>query len=222
MIPTPSFLARTSHNLLLGSLLALGLSGCGASPQSIGEAEQPITADDAADGAESVPACALGSAPDTASTDECQATARGLCFATTEAACACAGCGTDECALAESFPVQAFCPAQGGGSDPSEPTSSDPNAPVSSDPTGGGSNGHPGAGAGTPGCDGPGQTEPSEPSAPAACADGVPRDPDGNQPCDFMVGEACFDSSELACACAGCSEGQCVVLESYPAQIRCE
>jgi hypothetical protein len=227
MIPTPSFLARTGHNLLLGSLLALGLAGCGASPQSIGEAEQPISADDDADGSES-DACAVGSAAGTASTDECQAIARGLCFATAEAACACAGCGSDECGLAESFPPQAFCPPQGGDSDPDEPsdpngpTSSDPHAPVSSGPTGGGSSGYPGTGAGAPGCGEPGQTDPSEPNAPAACSEGVPRDTDGNQPCDFMVGDACFDSSELACACAGCSEGQCLVLESYPAQIRCQ
>jgi hypothetical protein len=233
MIPTTSFLSRTGHNLLLGSLLALGLVGCGASPQSIGEKEQPITANDPADGSESAEGCALGSDPDTASTEECQATARGLCFATTDAACACAGCGSDECVLAESFPVQAFCSAPGGGSDPDHPdgsTSSDPDAPVSNEPTGGGSSGYPGTGAttpgnpgaGTPGCGEPGQTEPSEPSAPAACNDGVPRDLGGDAPCDFIVGDACFDSSEIACACAGCGEGQCLVLESYPAQIRCQ
>jgi hypothetical protein len=230
MITTPSFLSRTGQTLLLGSLLALGLAGCGASPQSIGETEQPITANDGTEDSEGAQACALGSDPGTASTEECQATARGLCFATTEAACACAGCGGDECILAESFPVQAFCATQGGGSDPDGSTSSDPDAPVSSEPTGGGSSGHPGTGpttpgnpgAGTPGCGEPGQTDPSEPSAPAACSDGVPRDLDVNAPCDFMVGDACFDSSELACACAGCGEGQCLVLESYPAQIRCQ
>jgi hypothetical protein len=230
MLTTSSLLARTSHTFVLGGLLALGLGGCGASPQTIGETEQPISAGDAADASETAAACALGGAPATASTDDCQAVARGLCFATAEAACACAGCASEGCALAESFPVQAFCPTPGDGSDPNEPPSSDPDAPVSSGATGGGSSSHPGTGhtspgypgAGSAGCGAPAPPDPSDPSTPAACSDGVPRDPDGNQPCDFVVGEACFDSSEAACACAGCSEGQCLVLESYPAQVRCQ
>lgn len=39
--------------------------------------------------------------------------------------------------------------------------------------------------------------------------------------CGFRVGECCFHEQAPACREAGC-EDTCVVLESYPAQIRCE
>jgi hypothetical protein len=232
----PSFSTRTTRGLLLGSLLALGLAACGASPAPIGESEQPITAGDEAGAGEgdsgppTTAACASGTAADSPAAN-CQIVARGLCFADAEAACACAGCGTDTCAIAESFPEQAFCPSSGGGSDPDGSTSDDPNAPVGSEPQGGGSSGYPGSSSpgfpgdgsdGSPGCGEPGQTDPSPPSPPSACGEGVARDPSGVERCDFIVDGSCFDSSASACACAGCSEDGCMVLESYPAQIRCQ
>ena len=39
--------------------------------------------------------------------------------------------------------------------------------------------------------------------------------------CDFVVGEDCFTEQDAACKAAGCTPENCVVLESYPAQIRC-
>jgi hypothetical protein len=226
MITTSSSILQLSKTLALASLLTLGLQACGSNPAPLGESQQPIT-DEGSDEAENT-ACAGGVAAADASEGQCTITARGLCFASRQEACACAGCGLDECAIGESFPEQAFCPSSGGGSDPDRPVSDDPDAPVSSDP-GDGVTGSPGSGTepaqpgggsdGSPGCGAPGQTEPAVPTTPVACEDGHAADADGR--CDFVVGNACFDSAESACACAGCELGQCLVLESYPAQARC-
>jgi hypothetical protein len=202
--------------------------------RTLGESEQPIAAGDTGEsGADPLEpnACAGGAAESDAAVGECQFVARGLCFSTSEAACACAGCGADDCAIAESFPAQAFCPSS-GSPDPDGSTSDDPNTPVSSDPHGGGSNGYPGTGepqgggsngsVGSAGCGDAGHGGQVDPSQPAACSAGVPRDPTGGVRCDFIVGEACFDSAASACTCAGCAADHCLVLESYPAQIRCE
>jgi hypothetical protein len=226
MNPIVSSLIHTTHAVLFGSLLSFTLAACGSSAEPMGESEQPISAGDSdaqEDSANS--ACAEGIAPEEATPAQCQVTARALCFASAEAACACQGCGRDECVLAESFPAQAVCP--GGGNDPdpdgTDSDSSDPNTPVSSGPIGGGSNGSSGTGVepGNLGCGAPGQTEPSEPSPPAACADGVAPDTGSERPCDFVVAGSCFDDADSACACAGCAPGQCLILESYPAQITC-
>src|SRR5262245_9368035 len=91
---------------LLFGLLALGLAGCGSSSEPIGESEQPITQDDSneTDGeqaaADSAEACALGTPVQGPFGEDCQVIARGLCFATAEAACACGGCALDTCAIA--------------------------------------------------------------------------------------------------------------------------
>jgi len=220
MTPSTSIL-KLSKKLTFAGLFALGLA-CGASPEEpIGETHQPISQD--GDDGSNPAACAGGVAPADAAAGACTITARALCFSTREAACACAGCGLDECAFAESFPEQAVCPSGGSSDDPDAPSSDDPDAPVSSDPgdvsgsLGGGSQpGQPGGGSsGNPGCGTPGP----DPDAPSACDDGRPADAEGR--CDFVVGGACFDSAEGACACAGCELDECLVLESYPAQIRC-
>jgi hypothetical protein len=203
------------------SCLAFALSACGAAPASIGDSEQPFTAGDRDDaGGEegsSSDACAGGVDVYTAATGECPFVARGLCFSTSERACSCAGCGLPECAIAESFPAQAFCPSSGGGANPDGSTSDDPNTGVSDHPRGDGSNGSSGdvggGSSGSPGC--------ADPSVPA-CSAGVQRDPTGAERCDFIVGETCFDSAASACACAGCAADRCRILESYPAQISCE
>src|SRR4051812_27292050 len=148
MNPIASSFIQSTRTLTLGCLLALGVGACGSSAEPpLGESEQPITADD---GDESADACAGGTPAQGDPAPSCQVVAHGLCFETAEAACACAGCGSDECLIAESFPAQAFCPASGddGGGDP--------NAPVSSGPIGSGTNGSSGDGStSVPGCAGP-------------------------------------------------------------------
>jgi hypothetical protein len=216
MIPHPLSLipSLAIGRVWLASSLAYLLSACGAPSAPIGDTEQPFAAGDRNDesGQEeaSSDACADGVAGADPAIGDCPIVARELCFSTPEAACTCAGCGLSKCAIAESFPAQAICPGSGGGSDPDGSTSDDPNTPVSSAPQGGGSNGSSGN---SPGC--------TDPAAPV-CSGGVPRDPTGADRCDFIVGDTCFDSAANACACAGCGEDRCLVLESYPAQIRCE
>lgn len=189
---------------LLG--IVLSLSACAGSSDAVGSGSQPITEGESPDDAEeggAAAACAEGVAPSEA--EDCQVVANGLCFPTAEAACACDGCELAECAIAESFPLQAFCQdsEQPGGSEPDEPVSDD----------GGGSDG-------SGSCDGePGGGSDPHPGG-EACEAGVAREaPDA--PCDFIVGELCFSSGDAACACAGCEAEACLVLESYPAQIRC-
>lgn len=65
----------------------------------------------------------------------------------------------------------------------------------------------------------PPQLEPPPPD-PGPCVngrlwDGKPVD------CSYEHGGCCYDSAGRACEAAGCADGQCAVLESYPAQIRC-
>jgi hypothetical protein len=225
---TPSFSSSTFAlcTLTFGGWLALGLLACGDSPAPIGETQQRFAAADDTDSAagDESPsdACAGGIAPEDVAEGQCLVTARALCFSSPDAACACAGCGSAECALAESFPPQAVCPGT-PGSDPDGPTSDDPNTPAGSPPQGGGSSGDPGSsppGGGSDGSNGCGQ--PGHTSEPSACDAGVPSDPTGVERCDFIAGDACFESAAIACACAGCAEERCVVLESYPAQIRCQ
>lgn len=51
-------------------------------------------------------------------------------------------------------------------------------------------------------------------------------DPDApvsdTDPCNFVVNGVCFTAGDDACACAGCAPDRCLVLESYPAQVRCQ
>jgi hypothetical protein len=190
---------------LLGIIVSL--SACAGSSDPVGGGSQPITEgeppEDGEEGSASE-ACAGGVAPSEA--ENCQVVANGLCFVTAEAACACDGCDISECAIAESFPLQAFCQdsEQPGGSDSDEPVSDDGDG---SDDSSGSCGGEPGGG--------------SDPHPGGeACEAGVPR-PSPDVPCDFIVGELCFDSGDAACACAGCEADACLVLESYPAQIRC-
>lgn len=204
-----SSMLQITRTLAVASLLALGLAACGSTPAPIGESQQPISDEGSEDSDDS--ACADGVDPEQASAGQCTITARNLCFVSREAACACAGCGLDECAIAESFPEQAVCPSGNSSSDPDQPVSDDPDAPVGNEP-GGGSDGDPGCGTG-------GGGEPGNPGAPSACDAGRAAAAEGR--CDFVVGDACFDSAESACACAGCELDRCLVLESYPAQISC-
>ena len=144
MITRPFSILQLTQTLAVASLLALGAAACGSNPAPIGESQQPISADGSEESDDA--ACAGGVAAAEAGEGQCTITARGLCFSSREAACACAGCGLDECAIGESFPEQAFCPSSGGGSDdPDGPVSDDPDAPVSDEP-GGGSDGNPGCG----------------------------------------------------------------------------
>lgn len=40
------------------------------------------------------------------------------------------------------------------------------------------------------------------------------------QDCGFVVNDCCYATGDAACAAAGCPD-TCMILESYPAQIRC-
>jgi len=141
-------------DVFAASLLLLGVA-CASNSEPIGQSQQPVSND----GSESADdtACAAALTGAEAGEGECTITARGLCFSSREAACACAGCGLDECAIGESFPEQAFCPSHGGGSDPDRPVSDGPDSPVSDDGDGVSGQatdpGQPGAGSdGTTGC----------------------------------------------------------------------
>jgi hypothetical protein len=235
-----TFSIQTLSTCLISSLLTLGLAACGSSSEPLGEREQPFSAADGngndhddgndADGnigeESAAAACAEGLAAADAPDGFCQVTARGLCFDDAADACACAGCSSELCAIAESFPAQAFCPSDGDGDDPDAPTS-DPDAPVSSGPSvGGGTSSSPGSTSpafpGSAGCGAPGQVDPSAPTQPIACADGSIPAADGAQACNVIANGACFDDVAAACACAGCGGDGCIVQESYPAVVRCE
>jgi hypothetical protein len=207
-----SNMSKTKHRLahlfvLLSSCMAM--AACGASSDSLGESEQPLSGD-ADEGA----ACELGVPVADGAGPSCQVVARGLCFETAAAACACAGCELAECAIAESFPTQAFCPsAQPGGSDPD---GSDGDTSTSSNADAAQGGGVESSAGSSPGCAGP--TTP----APGVCEGGVAQQPNTGARCDFVVDGSCFDSSAAACACAGCAADRCLILESSPAQIRCQ
>jgi hypothetical protein len=115
-----SSILQLTNTLAVVSLLALGVTACASHTEPIGESEQPISGDGSDD---SGGACAAGVAASDSVAGQCTITARGLCFASREAACACAGCALDDCAIGESFPEQAFCPSTSGGSNPDQPVS---------------------------------------------------------------------------------------------------
>lgn len=185
---------RWAPALAVSLLGFAGALACGSSGDPIGGNPQPITGDDDADPAAE---CA-GGIPVSTGGEQCQVIGGGLCFTTAEAACACAGCSLDTCAIAESFPAQAFCQSDEPVSHPDEPVSD---------------------GDGEPGCGDSGGG--SDPDPGSACDAGRPRSDDPEQRCDFVVEGLCFDSAAAACACNGCAEDDCIVLESYPAQIAC-
>lgn len=57
-------------------------------------------------------------------------------------------------------------------------------------------------------------------SEPAGCTPrGTGEPPEG---CEIVVGECCYREQADACAAAGCAEGACLLLESYPAQVQCQ
>ena len=56
--------------------------------------------------------CNTGWIDDEGETPGCNAKFREVCFETNEEACECAGCGSDACLVAESFPTQISCQVQ--------------------------------------------------------------------------------------------------------------
>jgi hypothetical protein len=60
------------------------------------------------------------------------------------------------------------------------------------------------------------------PVAPSCVPEFDPSTSSGDSPCNFVAGGECFVAGADACACAGCAEDRCVILESYPAQARCQ
>src|SRR5690606_25733261 len=85
MNPSASIL-QLPQRLTFAALLSLGVA-CGSSAEPAGERQQPISQDGSELSAGD--ACAGGVAPETAAEGECLITARNLCFASREAACAC-------------------------------------------------------------------------------------------------------------------------------------
>jgi hypothetical protein len=58
------------------------------------------------------------------------------------------------------------------------------------------------------------------PTAPR-CVGGFDAPASSDDECNFVANGVCFAEPEPACACAGCTAAKCMILESYPAQIRC-
>lgn len=42
------------------------------------------------------------------------------------------------------------------------------------------------------------------------------------QECPYEHDGCCYEAAEAACAAAGCEGPKCIVMESYPAQVRCD
>jgi hypothetical protein len=59
-------------------------------------------------------------------------------------------------------------------------------------------------------------------SIPERCQAGFLRDRGGSKKCNYTVNSLCFENGDDACTCAGCADGKCLSLESYPAMVRCE
>ena len=83
--------------------------------------------------------------------------------------------------------------------------SGDPDEPVSSDSGGKGG----------------GTSAPPLPDTPA-CQKGFTQNDPGGKVCRATYRGACFESDPEACACAACPVDKCMILESYPTQIRCQ
>lgn len=107
------------------------------------------------------------------------------------------------------------------GSEPGGGSDGNVGGPVSSPPTG-----HT-VDPDTSVSDEPGSTAPGHPGgdvdpvAPSCVPEFDPSTSAGESPCNFVAGGKCFVDGADACACAGCAEDQCLILESYPAQARC-
>lgn len=90
-----------------------------------------------------------------------------------------------------------------GPGEPSEPPAPDPDTSVSH----------------VPGDDAP-VAEPAPPTG--ECPEGGRPRPVEPVGCDFVVEDCCYDDAETACRIAGCAQDACAILESYPAQVRCQ
>jgi hypothetical protein len=111
----------TKQHLIRGlsvALLFASQAGCGSSQSGPGTGANLLAQDDAGDDAGNrAAACALGFDRDAADGGRvCNATTAGQCFETNEEACACAGCASGTCMIAESYPTQVSC--NGGEPDP--------------------------------------------------------------------------------------------------------
>lgn len=230
---------------LTAVIAALTLVACGAATTGTGTQDSPLEGEPGAtppgdDGAQSPAhpgapggeigqpeACQQAFPRDTVG-KECVVTHGGLCFEDNETACACAGCPTDAvgvtCIIAESYPAQAFCERPA----PTDPDPSvDPDCAVSDDSDGpqtdcGGGNGSSDTPSSTPG-HGSDQGGGVDGSPAANCEPGFAPNSDEGV-CNATYAGMCFETDADACACAGCpidSPAGCLVMESYPTQIRC-
>lgn len=211
-------------NRLLASvfLLLIAIPACGSSDSKPGQTADSLDGD-------APNACEEGFIDPAADGRVCNSTFEGKCFESDAAACACAGCPGDDCIVLESYPTQVRCATSG----PSVPNPDEPSSdgPVSSDPAApSGSNAGSPAGGGSPPSGGPipglpgaeGGSIPPYAGA-GACAGASARDARGDgRACNATYAGQCFETSEAACACAGCAPARCLVMESFPAQVACE
>ncbi len=84
----------------LAAILFLCLSACSGAP-----ADAP---DDTSAGSESAEGRPVGAGPDGVPVD-CPYRVADLCYSTSEAACAAAGCAPEACQILESYPAQIAC-----------------------------------------------------------------------------------------------------------------
>ena len=116
-----------------------------------------------------------------------------------------AACGSTNEIAGDRDPVVSRDDAGGAGGAAAGGKSGDPDDAVSSD-TGG---------------KGGGTAAPPLPDTPA-CQKAFAQNDPGGKVCRATYRGACFESDPAACACAGCPADKCMILESYPTQIRCE
>lgn len=67
-----------------------------------------------------------------------------------------------------------------------------------------------------------GEPIPDTPPPTGPCMTGGAPDDGDAEGCNFRVTGCCYETAEQACAAAGCAMSSCSILESYPAQVRCE
>ncbi len=221
---------QRSAGSLLGSVLAiLGLIGCGAATDSPAASQGALASEagkgdttassgvgendaepDAAGEGDLPRACEAGTPGSKEIDPNCQVVARGLCFTDARTACACAGCDAADCAIAESFPARAICQESGSGSGPT--AGGDTPAGVPDQDASGVSGSSTGTDSDASGAE----------TTTSTCASGsAERDAAGNQSCQYVAGGVCFASADEACACAGCALDACLMLDTFPAQVRC-
>lgn len=100
-------LVRCSSRWLV-ACIALAAAACGGTEATSRGSAASLERDGGDTARTTANACAAGF-PRGDSGAACQVVFGGACFATTDAACACAGCASAKCLVLESFPEQIAC-----------------------------------------------------------------------------------------------------------------